>query len=415
MTHAARTTATIIRLGHQGDGVAEGPLFAPRTLPGETVSGIRDGHQLTDIRIENPSEARVQAPCRHYKSCGGCQLQHATDDFVAGWKVDIVRNALAAQGIETAFRPIHTSPPQSRRRATLSVRRTKKGAMAGFHGRASGVITEIPDCQLLAPQLLAAVPMAEALAMAGASRKAPLSVTVTLSEVGVDVLVTNGKPLDGALRIALAQVVDAHRIARLTWEDELIGMEQPPTQPFGPAHVCPPPGAFLQATRDGEAALLAAVEEVVAGAKRLVDLFAGCGTFSLPLAKNAEVHAVEGESAMLRALDAGWRQAKGLKKVTTETRDLFRNPLLPEDLNPFGTEFDAAVIDPPRAGAEAQATQLVAARTKRVAYVSCNPVTFARDAKILTDGGYRLDWVQVVDQFRWSSHTELAASFSYVG
>jgi 23S rRNA (uracil1939-C5)-methyltransferase len=251
--------------------------------------------------------------------------------------------------------------------------------------------------------------------MVGASRKAPLSVTVTLSEVGLDVLVANGKPLDGQLRIDLARIVDAHGLARLSWEDELIGMEQPPTQPFGPAHVCPPPGAFLQATRDGEAALLAAVEETVGRAKRVVDLFAGCGTFSLPLARNAEVHAVEGERPMLAALDLGWRQAKGLKKVTTETRDLFRNPLLPVDLNPFGEEYDAAVIDPPRAGAEAQSVQLVAAKTPSIAYVSCNPVTFARDAKILVDGGYQLNWVQVVDQFRWSSHTELAASFTYVG
>jgi 23S rRNA (uracil1939-C5)-methyltransferase len=415
MTHEARLTATIQRLGHQGDGIADGPLFAPRTLPGETVSGIRDGNQLTDIRIETPSEARVQAPCRHYKSCGGCQLQHAADDFVADWKVGIVQSALSAQGLTADFRPIHTSPPQSRRRATLSVRRTKKGAMAGFHGRASDVITQIPDCQLLSPELIAAIPVAEELAMVGASRKAPLSVTVTLSEVGLDVLVANGKPLDGQLRIDLARIVDAHGLARLSWEDELIGMEQPPTQPFGPAHVCPPPGAFLQATRDGEAALLAAVEEAVGRAKRVVDLFAGCGTFSLPLARNAEVHAVEGERPMLAALDLGWRQAKGLKKVTTETRDLFRNPLLPVDLNLFGEEYDAAVIDPPRAGAEAQSVQLVAAKTPSIAYVSCNPVTFARDAKILVDGGYQLNWVQVVDQFRWSSHTELAASFTYVG
>ena len=342
-------------------------------------------------------------------------MQHAADDFVADWKVGIVQSALSAQGLTADFRPIHTSPPQSRRRATLSVRRTKKGAMAGFHGRASDVITQIPDCQLLSPELIAAIPVAEELAMVGASRKAPLSVTVTLSEVGLDVLVANGKPLDGQLRIDLARIVDAHGLARLSWEDELIGMEQPPTQPFGPAHVCPPPGAFLQATRDGEAALLAAVEETVGRAKRVVDLFAGCGTFSLPLARNAEVHAVEGERPMLAALDLGWRQAKGLKKVTTETRDLFRNPLLPVDLNPFGEEYDAAVIDPPRAGAEAQSVQLVAAKTPSIAYVSCNPVTFARDAKILVDGGYQLNWVQVVDQFRWSSHTELAASFTYVG
>ncbi|NVK16526.1 MAG: class I SAM-dependent RNA methyltransferase [Rhodobacteraceae bacterium] len=412
MTDAARTTATISRLGHQGDGVADGPLFAPRTLPGEIVSGIAEGSRLTQIRIETPSEHRVQPPCRHYKSCGGCQLQHASDAFVAEWKTDVVRNALTAQGLDTEFRPILTSPPRSRRRATLAVRRTKKGAMAGFHGQASDVITEIPDCQLLEPDLLAAVPAAEALALVGASRKAPLAVTITASVAGLDILVRNGKPLDGPLRIELAKLAEKNQIARLTWDDEPVAMEQPPVQPFGAAQVCPPPGAFMQATREGEAALLSAVLEITKGARRIVDLFAGCGTFSLPLAQSAEVHAIEGEREMVKALDAGWRKAKGLKKVTTEARDLFRNPLLPEELNPFGASYEAAVIDPPRAGAEAQVAQLAKARTPVIAYVSCNPVSFGRDAKMLVEAGYALDWVQVVDQFRWSAHTELAAKFA---
>lgn len=412
MTDAAKTTATISRLGHQGDGVADGPLFAPRTLPGEIVSGLADGNRLTNIRIEAPSDQRVQPPCRHYKSCGGCQLQHASDGFVAEWKTDVVRHALLAQGLETEFRPIHTSPPRSRRRATLTVRRTKKGAMAGFHGQGSDVITEIPDCQLLDPALLAAIPVAEAFAMVGASRKTPLAVTVTSSDAGLDMLVRNGKPLDGPLRIDLAQLAEKHRIARLTWEDEPVAMEQPPVQRFGTAPVCPPPGAFLQATRDGEQALLDGVLEITKNAKRIVDLFAGCGTFALPLAQRAEVHAVEGEREMVEALDAGWRKAQGLKKVTTEARDLFRNPLLPEDLNPFGAAFEAAVIDPPRAGAEAQIAQLARARTAVIAYVSCNPVSFARDAKVLVTSGYSLDWIQVVDQFRWSAHTELVARFT---
>ncbi len=213
MTDAARTTATITRLGQQGDGVAEGPLFAPRTLPGEVVSGIVSGSQLTEVRIETPSETRVQAPCRHYKSCGGCQLQHASDAFVADWKVEVVKTALRAQGLETEFRPIHTSPSRSRRRATLTVRRTKKGAMAGFHGRASDVITPIPDCQLLDPALIRAIPLAEELAMAGASRKAPLSVTLTTSEVGLDVMVREGKPLDGSLRLELARIAGQNGVA----------------------------------------------------------------------------------------------------------------------------------------------------------------------------------------------------------
>ncbi|WP_406647341.1 class I SAM-dependent RNA methyltransferase [Aliisedimentitalea scapharcae] len=406
------TTVTINRLGHQGDGVADGPLFAPRTLPGEIVSGFAKGTQLTDIRIETPSEHRVAAPCRHYKSCGGCQLQHADDGFVAAWKLDIVRHALAAQGLETEMRPIHTSPPHSRRRATLAARRTKKGALVGFHGRATDVITEISDCQLLEPVLMGAIPVAEDLAIFGASRKTPLAVTVTQSDIGLDVLVQHGKPLDSELRQQLAMLVDKYSLARLAWDDELIGMERPPTQPFGDARVCPPPGAFLQATRDGEAALLHAVEEVTQGARRIVDLFAGCGTFSLPLARTAQVHAVEGDANMIRALDAGWRMAQGLKQVTSETRDLFRRPVLPDELNPFGAPFEAAVIDPPRAGAEAQIAELAKAQTARIAYVSCNPVTFARDAKALVSAGYTLNWVQTVDQFRWSAHTELAASFS---
>ena len=415
MTDAARTTATILRLGHQGDGVAEGPLFAPRTLPNEVVSGVLQGSQLSDIRIETPSEQRVQPPCRHYKSCGGCQLQHASEEFVANWKVEVVRNALSAQGLETEFRPIHTSPAQSRRRATLTVRRTKKGAMAGFHGRASDVITPIPDCQLLDPQLIAAIPLAEALAIAGASRKTPLLVTVTTSETGLDVLVRDGKPLDGSLRVELAQLAGRHGVCRLTWEDEQVAMEQPPLQRFGSAPVCPPPGSFLQATKDGEIALLATVQEITKGAKRILDLFAGCGTFALPLATQAEVYALEGDSEMIAALEAGWRRGTGLKHLRAETRDLFRNPLLPEDMKPFGAHYEAAVIDPPRAGAEAQIAQLAKAQLPVIAYVSCNPVSFARDAKTLVSAGYQLNWVQVVDQFRWSAHTELAASFTLPG
>ncbi len=414
MSMSARTTAIITRLGHQGDGIAEGPLFAPRTLPGEEVTGVVEGSALSDIRIETPSEHRVQAPCRHYKSCGGCQLQHADDGFVAEWKLGIVRSALAAQGLEAEFRPIHTSPPQSRRRATLAVRRTKKGAMAGFHGRASGVITQLPDCHLLDPDLLKAIPMAEDLALIGASRKALLAVSVTLSDIGLDVVVKNGKPLDGPLRLALAQSVEKLGITRLTWDDEQIAMTQPPTQTFGRAKVCPPPGSFLQATRDGEAALLAAVQEIVRGSKRIVDLFAGCGTFALPLAENAEVLAVEGDPDMVKSLEAGWRQAKGLKLVKTVARDLFRRPLMPDELNPFGAFYQAAVVDPPRAGAEAQVAELVKARTKTIAYVSCNPISFARDAKVLVEAGYQLNWVQVVDQFRWSAHTELVASFTFI-
>ena len=184
-------------------------------------------------------------------------------------------------------------------------------------------------------------------------------------------------------------------------------MRRPPWQGMGRARVAPPPGAFLQATAEGEAALVAAVRGLVGDAARVADLFAGCGTFALPLAERAEVLAVEGEAAMLAALDAGWRKAEGLKRIRVEARDLFRRPLQPAELD----RFDAVTIDPPRAGAEAQVRELAASRVPRIAMVSCNPATFARDAEILVAGGYKLGEVRPVDQFRWSGHVELAAAF----
>lgn len=210
-------TYDIVRLGHHGDGIAEGPIFAPLTLPGEQISGRLNGDRLSEVKIIAPSDDRVAPPCRHFKACGGCQLMHASDSFVANWKQDVVVRALSAQGIDAAFRPIETSPAGSRRRATFSARRTKKAAMAGFHGRASGVIVEIPDCHLLHPDLLAARPVAEALAVLGASRKAALAVQVTLSANGLDILATGGKPLDRTLEVGLGELAGQHNIARLVW------------------------------------------------------------------------------------------------------------------------------------------------------------------------------------------------------
>lgn len=397
---------TIQRLGHKGDGIAEGPILAPLTLPGETVTGeVADG-RMAAPRILTPSPDRVKAPCAHFRQCGGCALQHASDDFVAGWKRQVVETALAAQGLSTDFRPLHTSPPRSRRRATLAGRRTKKGALIGFHARRSDTIVPITECHVLNPDLMATLPALEEITRLGASRSATLALALTRSEAGIDCAVTGGKPLDEALRLALPRFLG--RFARLTWDDETVFTEAPPVHRFGPATVIPPPGAFLQATPGGEAALLTAMQEATTGAQRMVDLFAGCGTFALPLATRAPVHAVEGARAMLAALDHGARHATGLKPVTTEARDLFRRPLMAEEL----ARFDAAVIDPPRTGAAAQVQELAAAAIPRIGFVSCNPVTFARDAKTLSDAGYRLDWVQVIDQFRWSPHIELAAQFT---
>ena len=402
------TQVTITRLGHKGDGIAEGPLFVPRTLPGEVVEGDVEGDRMPAPRIVLPSPDRIKAPCRHVNSCGGCALQHASDGFVADWKMSVVREALSARGLATDMAGIETSLPQTRRRATLSMRRTKKGALVGFHGAKSDVITEVPDCRLLHPDLIALFPILRELATLGGSRKGEMSATVTRSDAGPDVAVRGGKPLDRELETALGQLAGQRGLARLAWDGEVIATLTPPIQSFGRARVTPPPGAFLQATEHGETALLDVIMTAVGGAKRVVDLFAGAGTFSLPIAAAAEVHAVEGIKPMMQALDAGWRHATGLHKVSTETRDLFRRPLLPDELN----RFDAAVIDPPRAGAEAQVAEIAASDLQRVAMVSCNPITFARDAELLINSGFAMTPVTVVDQFRWSTHVEVAAGFS---
>lgn len=397
---------TIERIGHLGDGVAQGPdgaVFVPGVLPGEEVEV--DG---AVVRIVTPSADRKKPPCVHARTCGGCLMQHASDAFVENWKTGIVRGALAGQGLEAEFRPTVTSPPRSRRRATLAARKTKGGALIGFHARGSDVIIPVPNCQLLHPDLVAGFPVLEALVKIGGSRSTEVDLTVTRSLAGLDVAVAGGKELDAQMRLELARLAETHGIARLTWGGEVIALRTAPMQRFGAALVSPPPGSFLQATAEGEAALLAGVREAVGGAKRIVDLFAGCGTFTLPLAEKAEVLAVEGEAAMTAALEKGWRNAQGLKRVTVETRDLFRRPVEPDEFK----GVDAVVIDPPRAGAEAQVACLAASKVPVIAAVSCNPITFARDAKVLVAAGWRIDWVQVVDQFRWSSHVELVARLS---
>jgi 23S rRNA (uracil1939-C5)-methyltransferase len=394
----------IVSVTHHGMGRAEDGTLVPRTLPDEEIELLPDGL----ARILTPSPRRVAPPCRHFRSCGGCTMQHADDAFVAAWKTGIVARALEAQGITAEMAEIVTSPAQSRRRARLAGHRTKSGAMVGFHARASDTLVAVPACQLLTPALMALLPALEEITLLAASRKSEIGLTITESRTGADILIETDKPLTPALTLDLARLAEIHGIARLVWNADPVVTRMPPVQRFGRADVIPPPGAFLQATADGEQALLSRVLKATEKATRIVDLFAGCGTFTLPLAERAEVHAVESEAAMLSALDKGWRKTQGLHRVTTETRDLFRRPLLPDDLRPF----DAAVIDPPRAGAEAQVAELALARLPLIAMVSCNPITFARDARTLLAAGYRIDPVTVIDQFRWSTHVELVSRFT---
>ena len=387
---------------HLGLGRADDGTLVPRVLPGEEVELTDDG-----VRVLSPSADRIAPVCRHFKACGGCAMQHASEPFVAQWKTGIVERALAAQGINAQVEGVDTSPANSRRRAKLSGRRTKKSALVGFHARASDTIVEIPDCQLLTPAILKTVPALVELTRMAASRKGEIGLTVTDSIDGADVHISTSVELTEQLRVDLAAWANEYDIARLVWGDEPVVTLRPPRQKFGDARIVPPPGAFLQATKEGETALQSAVQAIIGDAARVVDLFAGSGTFSFPAAKSADVHAVEGDKVMMSALDRAWRDTQGLHTITTEARDLFRRPLLPDELN----RFDAAIIDPPRAGAEAQIAEIAASDLKTVAMVSCNPVTFARDAKTLIEAGFEISALRTVDQFRWSPHTEVVAAF----
>lgn len=398
----------VLRLGHLADGIAAGPVFVAGCLPGEVIEGEVVGDRIERPKIVTPSPDRVSPGCPHYRGCGGCSLMHASDTFVARWKVDIVRQALAAHGLSAELRPIVTSPERSRRRAALSGRRTKAGAIVGLHGKASGGIVEIPECHLLHPRILQTIPALRTMTVLGASRSGELSFAASVTSNGVDLAVSGGKLLESTLFSQLASLSAEHQLARLSWNGEIVVTLQSPSIRIGTATVVPPAGAFLQATTEGETALLASVTEAVAGARMIADLFSGCGTFSLPLARTAEVHGVEGNAAMVDAMTLAWRQTPGLHGLTAEMRDLFRRPLQPDEL----ARFDAVVIDPPRAGAEAQAGELARSAVVRIAYVSCNPITLARDARILCDAGFHIDWVQTVDQFRWSPHVELVAQLS---
>lgn len=402
------TELTIEALGRKGDGKAAGNIIVDRALPGERVSGAVVIGRMSAPKILDPSSDRVSAPCRFFKSCGGCQLQHASDPFVADWKQSVVQDALLKHGLSPQFRSVETSPTRSRRRAKLAARRTKSGALAGFHARASGTIVDIADCPVLNEELNTAFALCRKMARIGGSRAGVLECLCTATDAGLIVNVTGGKPLDADLRQDLPREVAPFAVARLTWDGELVLQNTVPTVRLGRTRVNLPDSAFLQATQHGEDVLQSAVREALEAAEGVADLFAGCGTFALSLADYAPVSAFEGDPNMVAACQHAANHGALTFPVTAAVRDLFQDPLDASEL----ARFDGLVLDPPRAGAARQVDQIARSDVAVVAYVSCDPGTFARDADVLIKAGYQLDWVQVVDQFRWSSHVELVARFS---
>jgi len=405
---------TIDHIGARGDGIVEtdkGPIYVPLTLPGEEVMIELEGNRGTLLEITSPSPDRQEPPCAHFGTCGGCSLQHQSAKTYLEWKRQQVVRALKAQGIDAPVNDIHACAPQSRRRANFGAMRTRKTVKFGFFERGTHTIVDLANCPVIAPEIESVLPALAKLVAPGLTRKGQASVAVTLTSSGLDVDVTGGKKdPDLALREQLAIRAHEADIARLSWDGEIISERRAPMLNLSGIEVALPPGAFLQATHEGEIQLVSMVVDAIGNAKTVIDLYAGCGTFSLALAKTRKVHAVEGAAAQCASLETAVNRfgpAVGLKPLTVERRDLARRPLGSIELN----KYEAVVIDPPRAGAAKQMEDLAWSDVPTVVSVSCNPATFARDARTLIGGGYRLESTTPLDQFLWSPHIEMVGIF----
>jgi 23S rRNA (uracil1939-C5)-methyltransferase len=408
------------RIGHRGDGVADradGPIFVAAALPGETVEveslpGHPDRRQL--LRVETASPQRIAPICPHFGICGGCAMQHWQTSAYRAWKRDLVIDALRQAGIEAPVADLidaHVGAHgEGRRRVVFHARRGTHDVLeVGFSAARAHQVIPIDRCPVLAKSLDGALKAAWAVAELLSPLRKPLDIHVTATDAGLDIDVRGSGPLTATTTAALARLVASQNLARLTRHGELVAQARPPTIRMGSATVLLPPAAFLQATAEGEAVLARLVLGIcaAAGAKKgAADLFAGVGPFALRLAEQTRVTAADDDEAALTAL-ARAANTSGLKPVIAERRDLFKNPFLAAELN----RFDVVVFDPPRQGAQTQSREIAASRVPVIAAVSCNPGTFARDARILIDGGYRLISVMPVDQFRYSAHVELVAWF----
>ena len=398
----------IEKLGAQGDGVAttpKGQVFVPFALPGETVTVEIKGQRASLLEVNEPSPLRVAPKSVHFGRCGGCSIQHLAPEAYADWKREKVVRALAMAGVEAEVDALVVSPPASRRRVTLSAQRIGGRVQLGFNAAYSHDIVEIQECAVAAPQIVAALPELRQLATLLASGPKPFRLTVTYTRTGLDIAAEDVGKIDEGKRRRLVEFCLGKGFARLSSEGETIIEREKPVVMFGNVPVTIPPGGFLQATEHAEHVMASLVQEHLAGAKYVADLFAGSGTFALRLATASRVHAVESGGTALAALNEAAKRASGLKPVVAEKRDLFRRPLTAKEL----AAFDGLAFDPPRAGAEAQCEQIARSTVRRVAAVSCNPGTLARDLAILTQGGYRVTRVVPVDQFLWTSHVEVVA------
>jgi 23S rRNA (uracil1939-C5)-methyltransferase len=402
----------INRVAHRGDGVADtpaGPLFVPYTLPGETVEvesvpGHPDRRHL--LRVETASPERIEPFCPHFGICGGCAIQHWTPARYQEWKRSLVIDALAQAGLDAPVDELIDAHGDGRRRATFHARLGARDILeVGFAALRAHHIVGIDRCPVLAPSLDGAIPAAWAIAEALKPQNKPLDIQVTATDSGIDMDVRGSGALNSARMGVLARLAATHKLARLTRHSELIAQRATPSVMVGRAHVTLPPGSFLQATVAGEQALAQLVQHHVGNAKVIADLFCGLGPFALRLAERARIIAFDADTDAIAALKQATNMTSGLKPIEAETRDMFKRPLYAQELK----RVDALVFDPPRQGAEAQARELAKSAVAVIVAVSCNAATFARDVRLLVDGGYRLKSVTPVDQFRHSAHIEIVA------
>ncbi|MGH6819010.1 MAG: class I SAM-dependent RNA methyltransferase [Methylovirgula sp.] len=405
-----RVELTIERLGQRGEGIARGAdglIYVPYALPGDTILAEVEGTRGRLVEITAPSRERIAPFCPHFGTCGGCAVQALAPRAYAEWKRDLLVSALRHAGIEAEVDPLVDAHGLGRRRATFHARSDGGKPRVGFMRARAHELIDLDSCPILAPQMNGALAAAHAVAATLRAGRKPLDIAVTAFQSGLDIDVKGHGPLTPAELKAAAKLAEAHDLARIS-NDRLVLVERrTPILRMGKADVAPPPGAFLQATEAGEAALAAKVCESLKGARQIADLFAGIGTFGLRLAERAQVHAVDSDESALAALRKAARSASGLRPITIEKRDLFRRPLGKEEI----TRFDAVLFDPPRAGAEAQAGALAQSTVPLIVAVSCSPQSFARDTALLVAGGYRLQSVTPFDQFRHSPHLECVGIF----
>jgi 23S rRNA (uracil1939-C5)-methyltransferase len=393
-------------MGRRGEGIAHQDgraIFIPGTLPGETVRASGEGERLALGDILDPSPDRVEPFCKHYGRCGGCQLQHWRQDPYSAWKKSLVEQALAARGLKADVTGPLDAHGAGRRRVALHVRRRDGAVMSGFMEARSHRLLDIDACPILEPALNRAFDISRAIGM----KLGDCDVAVTSTLTGLDVSVKAERKFFAQEHANLASLVSELNIARLSVNGEIIATAVTPRIAAGRAEVALPPGGFLQATAEGESVLARLVQEGVGKAKSVADLFCGTGPFAFRLAERGKVEAYDSDRAAIAALQSAVKSTPGLKPLVAAARDLFREPLVPNEMK----GFDAVVFDPPRAGAEAQAKQLARSQVKTVVAVSCDAASFARDAEILVGGGYALKQVTAVDQFKWSSHVEIVAVF----